>query len=81
MDSYGNRPVRPRTVECQKKEAPLAFLNDFDAALQGREERLPDRASGSVAELAWLLYDLARNHLYMLRVGNLKLVQIAKGNP
>jgi hypothetical protein len=55
-------------------QAPLAFLNDFDAALQGREERLPDRASGSVAELAWLLYDLARNHLYMLRVGNLKLV-------
>jgi len=79
MSEKGGQETIERIDEFIAGQAPLAFLNDFDAALQGREERLPDRASESVAELAWLLYDLARNHLYMLRVGNLKLVQIAKG--
>jgi hypothetical protein len=61
-------------------QANLAFLNDFDEAMRGREERLPSRQSGDpAADWAWLLYELARTHFYMLRVANLKIVRIAKG--
>ena len=44
-------------------QANLAFWDDFDKAMRGREERLPNRHSGEPApDLAWLLYELARAH-------------------
>jgi hypothetical protein len=56
------------------------FLNDFDRAMRGRAQRLPKRESvESVAELAWSLYELCRNHFFVLRVEVLKLTQIAHG--
>lgn len=60
-------------------QANLSFLNDFDNAMRGREERLPTRHSSDAADLAWQLYELARAHFYMLRVANLKIVKIAQG--
>jgi hypothetical protein len=56
------------------------LLNDFDKALLATENRLPARNTESPAtELAWALYELSRNHFFMLRVSALKLAQIAKG--
>ncbi|MET4841511.1 hypothetical protein [Bradyrhizobium japonicum] len=57
----------------------LSFLNDFDNAMRGREERLPTRHPSDAADLSWQLYELARAHFYMLRVANLKIVKIARG--
>lgn len=62
------------------RQADLSSLNDFDEALRGREQRLPQRKGSTPAEeLAWLLYDLTKNHFFMLRVGSLKLAKIAEG--
>jgi hypothetical protein len=66
--------------EFLKKQDNLAYLNDFDEAFRGREQRLPNReARNPTAQLAWLLYHLCRDHFFLLRVSSLKLAEIARG--
>ena len=55
-------------------------FTDFDGIMRGMEEKLPSRdGGGPVIEIAWQLYDFARDHLYVMLVIERKLVQIAKG--
>lgn len=55
-------------------------FTDFDGIMRGMQEQLPAREGGSPAvEIAWQLYELARDHLYVMLVIERKLVQIAKG--
>src|SRR6476661_2776330 len=66
--------------EFLKQQDNLAYLNDFDEAFRGREQRLPTReARNPTAQLAWLLYHLCRDHFFLLRVESLKLAEIARG--
>jgi hypothetical protein len=63
-----------------KKQVDLTYLSDFDEAFRGREQRLPNRElQNPTGRLAWLLYDLCRNHFFLLRVESLKLAEIARG--
>jgi hypothetical protein len=58
----------------------LSFFNHFDKAMKGRQERLPPRSSGrATVEIAWLLYELMRDHFYLLRVSALKVDKISHG--
>lgn len=58
----------------------LSFFNDFDQAMKGRQERLPPRdPKKPTSEIAWLMYELTRDHFYLMRVSTLKLEQIARG--
>jgi hypothetical protein len=63
-----------------RKQGDLTYLNDFDEAFRSREQRLPNRdLQNPTGRLAWLLYDLCRNHFFLLRVESLKLAEIARG--
>jgi hypothetical protein len=62
--------------EFLKKQGDLTYLNNFDEAFRGREQRLPSRElQNPTARMAWLLYDLCRNHFFLLRVESLKLAE------
>ena len=63
-----------------KKQGDLTYLNEFDEAFRGREQRLPSQESQNpTVRMAWLLYNLCRNHFFLLRVESLKLAEIARG--
>jgi hypothetical protein len=63
-----------------EQQSSLTFLNNFDEALRGREQRLPARELDSpTIQLAWRLYDLYKKHFFMMRVQSLKLAEIARG--
>lgn len=63
-----------------EQQRNLTFLNNFDEALRGRKQRLPNRELETpTTQLAWRLYDLYRCHFFMLRVNSLKLAEIARG--
>ncbi|WP_156526688.1 hypothetical protein [Bradyrhizobium sp.] len=63
-----------------EQQTDLTFLNNFDEAMRAREQRLPARESDSpTTQLAWRLYDLYKNHFFMMRVQSLKLAEIARG--
>ncbi len=69
-------PKLSRIIEQKEK---FAEFNDFDAHMEATRSRLPDRETATGAgEIAWLLYELARDHFFMMRVIGLKLAEIGR---
>ncbi len=63
-----------------ERQDNLTFMNNFDEAMRGREQRLPARELDSpTAQLAWRLYDLCKRHFFMMRVQSLKLAEVSRG--
>jgi hypothetical protein len=61
------------------QQAFLSAFNDFDVHMQESRKRLPSRNAGTQSgDIAWLLFDFARDHFFMLRVIGLKLSGIGK---
>src|SRR5262245_4062349 len=58
----------------------LSFFHDFDQAMSGRQKRLPpQKPSKPSSEIAWHLWELTKDHFYVLHVSRLKIDQITRG--
>ncbi|QQO34264.1 hypothetical protein JJC00_00650 [Bradyrhizobium diazoefficiens] len=72
--------IVPVIEQYLEQQGNLTFINNFDEAMRGREQRLPARELDSpTAQLAWRLYDLCKRHFFMMRVQSLKLAEISRG--
>jgi len=57
-----------------------AGIEDFDQWMEATSKKLPQpREASPLARAAWELFDLWKDHFYMERVTNLKLLEIGRG--
>src|SRR5262249_51263204 len=62
------------------RERDFSVFNDFDEAMKRPQKRLPDRDDERPGvQVAWALFELARDHFYLMRVTSRKVARIAEG--
>jgi hypothetical protein len=62
------------------RESDFSVFNNFDEAMRRARQRLPDRDDERPgAQVAWALFELARDHFYLMRVTSRKVGRIAEG--
>lgn len=55
-------------------------FSDFDELMSATQARLPERQEGNeLVEIAWRLFELSRDHFFVLRVIGLKLAEVGRG--